>query len=68
MSTPDTKDDELAGTEAPFIEHLVELRDRLIRIGPVEVALEHGKEALQALVDRVEVNCRHAPLFQRLKR
>ena len=31
MSTPDTKDDELAGTEAPFVSHLVELRDRLVR-------------------------------------
>ena len=30
MSTPDPKD-ELAGTEAPFVSHLVELRDRLIR-------------------------------------
>ncbi|MDF1484731.1 twin-arginine translocase subunit TatC [Ramlibacter sp. H39-3-26] len=28
--TPD-KEDELAGTEQPFVEHLVELRDRLIR-------------------------------------
>lgn len=26
-----TKDDELAGTEAPFVSHLIELRDRLIR-------------------------------------
>jgi len=31
MSTPDTKGDELAGTEAPFVSHLVELRDRLVR-------------------------------------
>jgi len=30
MSDPD-KPDELAGTEAPFVSHLVELRDRLIR-------------------------------------
>ncbi len=30
MSTPDPKD-ELAGTEAPFVSHLVELRDRMIR-------------------------------------
>jgi sec-independent protein translocase protein TatC len=29
-ATPD-KEDELAGTEAPFVSHLVELRDRLIR-------------------------------------
>ena len=31
MSAPDPKEDELAGTEAPFVSHLVELRDRLIR-------------------------------------
>jgi sec-independent protein translocase protein TatC len=30
MSSPD-KEDELAGTEQPFVSHLVELRDRLIR-------------------------------------
>jgi sec-independent protein translocase protein TatC len=30
MSTPD-QDDELAGTEQPFVSHLIELRDRLIR-------------------------------------
>ena len=30
MATDDTKD-ELAGTEAPFVTHLVELRDRLMR-------------------------------------
>ncbi|NBU89470.1 MAG: Sec-independent protein translocase subunit TatC, partial [Betaproteobacteria bacterium] len=30
MSTPDSQD-ELAGTEAPFVSHLIELRDRLIR-------------------------------------
>ncbi|WP_428570572.1 twin-arginine translocase subunit TatC [Ramlibacter sp.] len=30
MSDP-TKEDELAGTEQPFVAHLVELRDRLIR-------------------------------------
>jgi sec-independent protein translocase protein TatC len=28
---PPNKEDELAGTEAPFVSHLVELRDRLIR-------------------------------------
>ena len=27
----DSKADELAGTEQPFVTHLVELRDRLIR-------------------------------------
>jgi sec-independent protein translocase protein TatC len=31
MSVQDNKEDELAGTEAPFVSHLVELRDRLIR-------------------------------------
>ena len=31
MSAPDNKEDELAGTEQPFVSHLVELRDRLIR-------------------------------------
>ena len=29
--TDPTPDDELAGTEQPFVAHLVELRDRLIR-------------------------------------
>ena len=28
---PNAEDDELAGTEQPFVEHLVELRDRLIK-------------------------------------
>lgn len=31
MSSFDEKPDELAGTEQPFVSHLVELRDRLIR-------------------------------------
>ena len=31
MSATDPKEDELAGTEAPFVSHLIELRDRLIR-------------------------------------
>ncbi|MFY8086342.1 MAG: twin-arginine translocase subunit TatC, partial [Rubrivivax sp.] len=31
MSVSPKPDDELAGTEAPFVSHLVELRDRLIR-------------------------------------
>lgn len=42
MASPD-KEDELAGTEQPFVAHLVELRDRLIRallaVGVVAVAL-----------------------------
>lgn len=31
MSTPGDKPDELEGTEQPFVSHLIELRDRLIR-------------------------------------
>ena len=31
MADEKTQDDELAGTEQPFVQHLVELRDRLLR-------------------------------------
>ena len=31
MTSPNDPQDELAGTEAPFVSHLIELRDRLIR-------------------------------------
>ena len=31
MSTDGDKPDELAGTEQPFVTHLIELRDRLVR-------------------------------------
>ena len=31
MASPDGKPDELEGTEQPFVSHLIELRDRLIR-------------------------------------
>ena len=31
MTDSEKKDDELAGTEQPFVQHLVELRDRLLR-------------------------------------
>jgi sec-independent protein translocase protein TatC len=31
MSDPVNKEDELAGTEQPFVQHLVELRDRLLK-------------------------------------
>ncbi|MEO7339214.1 MAG: Sec-independent protein translocase subunit TatC, partial [Caldimonas sp.] len=31
MSAPGDKPDELEGTEQPFVSHLIELRDRLIR-------------------------------------
>ena len=30
MADPNSKDDELAGTEQPFVEHLIELRNRLL--------------------------------------
>ena len=30
MTDPKPKEDELAGTEQPFVQHLMELRDRLI--------------------------------------
>ena len=30
MSAPDPKTDELADTEQPFVQHLMELRDRLL--------------------------------------
>lgn len=43
MTDPAKKEDELAGTEQPFVQHLVELRDRLLHslygIGAVLVAL-----------------------------
>jgi sec-independent protein translocase protein TatC len=42
-TTPNDQDDELAGTEQPFVAHLVELRDRLIKafiaVGVVGVVL-----------------------------
>ncbi|HVR52540.1 MAG TPA: twin-arginine translocase subunit TatC, partial [Pseudorhodoferax sp.] len=31
MPDPNNKEDELAGTEQPFVQHLMELRDRLIK-------------------------------------
>ncbi len=56
MSTPDPSQDELAGTEAPFVSHLIELRDRLIRVlvavvaGCVALALWPGPAALYDLL------------------
>lgn len=41
MTTPGKDDDELAGTEAPFVSHLVELRDRIIRIA-IAVGIAFG--------------------------
>ena len=52
MSATDPKQDELAGTEAPFVSHLVELRDRLIRaliavvIGCIALAIWPGPAGL----------------------
>lgn len=31
MADPQNQDDELAGTEQPFVQHLIELRDRLLK-------------------------------------
>jgi sec-independent protein translocase protein TatC len=45
MSAPDEKPDELAGTEQPFVSHLVELRDRLVRAA-IAVAVCFGALAL----------------------
>jgi sec-independent protein translocase protein TatC len=56
MSTPEPPQDELAGTEAPFVSHLIELRDRLIRIllavvaGCIALALWPGPAALYDLL------------------
>lgn len=44
MSNPDSKD-ELAGSEAPFVSHLIELRDRLIRAA-IAVAVAFAALAL----------------------
>ena len=55
MSEPEKKD-ELEGTEAPFVSHLVELRDRLIRaviaiaIAFVALALWPGPSGLYDLL------------------
>jgi sec-independent protein translocase protein TatC len=32
MADQESKDDELSGTEQPFVQHLIELRDRLIKV------------------------------------
>lgn len=52
MTEKSTPDDELAGTEQPFVQHLVELRDRLIKamaaiaVATVLLALYPGPAAL----------------------
>jgi sec-independent protein translocase protein TatC len=45
MATGDHGPDELEGTEQPFVSHLVELRDRLIR-ALVAVGIAFGLLAL----------------------
>ena len=45
MSTGTDPKDELAGTEAPFVSHLIELRDRLIR-AVIAIAIAFGVLAL----------------------
>jgi sec-independent protein translocase protein TatC len=56
MADPQTKDDELAGTEQPFVQHLIELRDRLLKsviamaITTAILALYPGPAALYDLL------------------
>lgn len=56
--SPNPKEDELAGTEQPFVEHLVELRDRLlysiygIIVGIVLLAIWPGPDGLIDLIAR----------------
>jgi sec-independent protein translocase protein TatC len=45
MSSPPNKEDELAGSEAPFVSHLIELRDRMIR-ALIAVGIAFGALAL----------------------
>jgi len=56
MADQDTKQDELAGTEQPFVQHLVELRDRLLKaivamaVAAVALALYPGPAVLYDLL------------------
>ena len=56
MADPQSKDDELAGTEQPFVQHLIELRDRLLKcviamaVAPAVFALYPGPGALYDLL------------------
>ena len=56
MSGSDPQQDELAGTEAPFVSHLIELRDRLIRaliavvVGCIVLAIWPGPSGLYDLL------------------
>jgi len=56
MADQETKNDELAGSEQPFVQHLVELRDRLLKafvalaLAAVVLALYPGPAALYDLL------------------
>lgn len=56
MTDSSTKKDELEGTEQPFVQHLVELRDRMIKamaaigVAAVLLALFPGPAALYDLL------------------
>jgi sec-independent protein translocase protein TatC len=56
MSAPHPQDDELAGTEQPFVQHLIELRDRLLKsiiamaVAVAILALYPGPAALYDLL------------------
>jgi sec-independent protein translocase protein TatC len=56
MTDSSTKQDELAGTEQPFVQHLIELRDRLVKaliavgVAGVLLALFPGPAALYDLL------------------
>ena len=45
MSSSDDKPDELAGTEQPFVTHLIELRDRLVRAAIAVAARARAHES-----------------------
>ena len=45
MTDSSSKDDDLAGTEQPFVQHLVELRDRLVK-AMIAIAVAGGALAL----------------------
>ena len=69
--TPDKKD-ELEGTEAPFVSHLVELRDRLVRPSIDLEEIEERHRAVAELVDdpsllqRLQAALEGLPDLQRL--
>ncbi|MEK9953515.1 MAG: twin-arginine translocase subunit TatC, partial [Curvibacter sp.] len=56
MADPQSQDDELAGTEQPFVQHLIELRDRLLKsiiamaVATALLALYPGPGALYDLL------------------